>query len=103
MVFSFDDLKRKYPNTTTSAIPSEGYRKIKFGEEKIWISWRIVDYNNNEFVNHTGVLFPIIYYISGKKGENSRDFNLSYITLNYTLCSETSMQKKQIFITSHSH
>jgi len=94
MVFSFDDLKRKYPNTTTSEIPSEGYRKIKFGQEKIWIPWRIVDYNNNEFVNHTGVLFPIIYYISGKKGENSRDFNLSYITLNYTLCSETSMAEK---------
>jgi len=37
MVFSLDDLKRKYPNITTSSIPSEGYRKIKFGEEKIWI------------------------------------------------------------------
>ena len=63
VVFSLDDLKRKDPHITTSSIPSEGYRKIKFGEEKIWIPWRIVDYNNNEFVNHTGVLFPIIYYI----------------------------------------
>ena len=94
MVFSLDDLKRKYPNITTSSIPSEGYRKIKFGEEKIWIPWRIVDYNNNEFVNHTGVLFPIIYYISGKKEHNSKDFNLSYVTLNYTLCSETSMAER---------
>ena len=94
VVFSLDDLKRKDPNITTSSILSEGYRKIKFRKEKIWIPWRIVDYNNNEFVNHTGVLFPIIYYISGKKGGNSKDFNLSYITLNYTLCSETSMAEK---------
>jgi hypothetical protein len=47
IIFSIDDLKRKFPNTATSSIPSEGYRKIKFGEEKIWIPWRIVDYNNN--------------------------------------------------------
>ena len=87
-------MKRKDPNIATSSILSGGYRKIKFRKEKIWIPWRIVDYNNNEFVNHTGVLFPIIYYISGKRGGNSKDFNLSYITLNYTLCSETSMAEK---------
>ena len=67
IIFSFDDIYRKYPNSTTSFIPSEGYRKIKFGEEKIWIPWRIVDYNNNEFVNHSGLLYPIIYYYYGKK------------------------------------
>ena len=47
ILFSFDDLNRKFPITTTSSIPSEGYRKVKFGKEKIWIPWRIVDYNNN--------------------------------------------------------
>jgi hypothetical protein len=93
-MFSFNDIYRKYPNSTTSFIPSEGYRKIKFGEEKIWIPWRIVDYNNNEFVNHSGLLYPIIYYYSGIKNENSKDFNLTFTTLNYTLCNETSMGKK---------
>ena len=91
VIFSLDDLKRKFPSTTTSFIPSEGYRKIKFGEEKIWIPWRIVDYNNNEFINHTGLLYPIISYYSGIKYENSKDFNLTKKILNYKLCNETSM------------
>ena len=91
LIFSLDDIKRKNPITTTSSIPSEGYKKIKFGEEKIWIPWRIVDYNNNEFVNHTGILYPIIYYYSGIKENNSKDFNLTKKILNYKLCNETSM------------
>ena len=91
IIFSLDDLKRTFPSTSISHIPSEGYRKIKFGEEKIWIPWRIVDYNNNEFINHTGLLYPIISYISGTKIKNSKDFNLTKKILNYKLCNETSM------------
>ena len=90
-IFSIDDLKRKFPITTTSSIPSEGYRKIKFGKEKIWIPWRIVDYNNNEFINTTELLYPKIYYYYGIKVKGTRDFNLTYTTLNYKLCNETSM------------
>ena len=66
IIFSLDDLKRKIPITTMSSNPSEGYNNIKFGKEKIWIPWRIIHYNN-KFVNHTGLLFPIIYYFSGTK------------------------------------
>ena len=89
--FSLDDFYRKFPNTTISSIPSEGYRKIKFGKEKVWIPWRIVDYNNNEYVNHTGLLFPIIYYYSGVKDKVTKNFNISSKILNYKLCNETSM------------
>jgi len=91
LLLSLDDIKRKYPITTISYIPSEGYRKIKFGKEKIWIPWRIIDYNNHKFVNHTGILFPIIYYYSGKKDYKTKNFNLTTKILNYTLCNETSM------------
>ena len=90
-IFSLDDIKRKFPNTTNSFIPSEGYRKIKFGKEKIWIPWRIVDYNNNEFVNHTGILYPIIYYYSGVKDKKTKEYNLTEEILNYRLCNETQM------------
>ena len=91
VVFSLDDLKRKFPITTTSFIPSEGYRKINFGQEKIWIPWRIIDYNNNEFVNHTGLLYPIISYYSGIKYKNSKVYNYTKKKLNYKLCNETNM------------
>ena len=91
IIFSLDDLKRKFPSTTTSSIPSEGYRKIKFSEEKIWIPWRIVDYNNNEFVNHTGILYPIITYYSGIKFPDSKEYNYTKKILNYKLCNETSL------------
>ena len=57
--------------TIESSILSEGDRKIKFGQEKIWIPWRIVDYNNNEYVNHTGLLFPIIHYILSTKNKET--------------------------------
>ena len=91
LIFSLDDLKRKFPITTTTSIPTEGYKNIKFGKEKIWIPWSIVDYNNNEYVNHTGILFPIIYYISGIKNEITKEFILSTKILDYKLCNETSM------------
>ena len=91
VVFSLDDLKRKYPITTTSFIPSEGYRKINFGQEKIWIPWRITDYNNNKFINHTGLLYPIITYYSGTKNSDSKEYNFTKKMLNYKLCNETSM------------
>ena len=91
---SLDDIKRKNPITTTSSIHSGEYRRIKFGEEKIWIPWRIVDYNNNKLVNHTGILFPIIYYKSGIKDNITKKFTITTKILNYKLCSETSMAYK---------
>jgi hypothetical protein len=91
LIFSLNDLKRKYPSIITTSIPTAGYKNIKFGKEKIWIPWSIVDYNNNEYVNHTGLLFPIIYYYSGVKNDITKEFNLTTKILNYKLCNETSM------------
>ena len=92
ILFSIDDLKRKNPITTISSIPTRGNKKIKFKDEKIWIPWRIVDYNNNEYVNHTGLLFPIIHYILGKKNEQTKKMNITATKINYKLCNETNME-----------
>ena len=89
--FSKEDFKRTIPITSTLFIPSEGYKKIKFEKEKIWIPWRIVDYNNNEYINHTGLLFPIIYYFSEIKNPETNEFDSYKKLLNYKLCNETSM------------
>jgi hypothetical protein len=93
---SLDDLKRKIPITTTTYIPTEGYRNVKFGKEKLWIPWSIVDYNNNEYVNHTDILFPIIYYISAIKDEVTKEYKTKKRILDYKLCNETSMSKDNI-------
>ena len=95
ILFCLDDLKRKSPNTSVTSIPNYGFKTIKFGKEKIWIPWSIVDYKNNEFINHTGLLFPIIYHYSGKKDEETKEFNLTRKTLNYKLCNETSMANEK--------
>jgi hypothetical protein len=94
IIFTLDDLRRVSPITTISSIPSIGYRKIKFGDEKIWIPWRIVDYNNNQYVNHTGLLFPIIYYIYGSKNNETKKMDVQSTKINYKLCNETSMAFK---------
>ena len=93
-IFVLNDLKRTSPITTVSTISSEGFRKIKFGQEKIWIPWRIVDNNDNIYVNHSGLLFPIIYYIYGTKNKETKKMNTKAKKLNYKLCNETSMAIK---------
>ena len=94
--YSLNDLHRKNPISTISSIPFGGYKKIKFGKEKVWLPWRIVDYNNNQYVNHTGLLFPIIYYYSGIKDEKTKKFNLTSKIISYKLCNETGMGKESV-------
>ena len=85
-----DDFMHENPNSTTSTV-KESNRNIKFGKEKIWIPWRVRDYNSKT-VNHTGILFPIIYYYKGIWNDTRNSLTLSYETINYRLCNETSMK-----------
>ena len=87
---NIDDFLLKNPNSTTSTI-KESYRNIKFRDEKIWIPWRLRDYNSKT-VNHTGILFPIIYYYKGIRSESKNSLKLTYEIINYRLCNETSMK-----------
>ena len=90
--FSLDDIKRVTPTITTSSLQPNKLKKIRFGEEKIWIPWRIAG-NDNHFVNHSNLLFPIIYYyktINNPKEDGGYEFDTKI--LNYSLCSESSMQ-----------
>ena len=89
--FSLDDFKRNSPNITSSSIPQAGYRKIKFGEEKIWIALRIADYYEN-FFNHEGIIYPIIKYGYGERINNNEAFKLKSQNISLKLCNETSMK-----------
>ena len=89
--FTLDDLNRTAPITTISSVPFEVNIKKTFGKEKIWIPWGILDYNNNIYLNLTGLLYPIIYYINVSKNEETKEVNIKKNEINYKLCNETSM------------
>ena len=86
---NFDELKHNTPISSTSVI-QEQYHNIKFIQEKIWIPWRVRDYDGH-LANFSGLLYPIIYYYSGIRNKTANNLNLGYSFLNYKLCSETSM------------
>ena len=100
LFLNYDDFKREVPQTTTSSIPKASYRKIKFGEEKIWIPWRIIDYNH-KFIDISNLLYPVINYRVAKKDKNG---NMPFVNqkITFSLCNETSMSKldKNKFIIS---
>ena len=91
--YYLDDFRRITPTVTTSSMPSAGYHNIKFSEEKIWLPWRIVDYQN-KYVDHKGLVYPLIYYNSAKRKDLQNSFDLNTTMLNYVLCNETSMINK---------
>ena len=86
---NFDNFSHNIPISTTST-GTESYKNIKFNEEKIWIPWRIRDYNSKS-INHSGIFYPIIYYYKGIRNYSKEEFKLTYNVINYTLCNETSM------------
>lgn len=91
IVFSLDDLKRLNPTTTASDITEKEPKTINLNKEKIWIPFRLVNYENT-FIKHPGILYIVPYLIEGHFYNNQ--MNLKYHTLNYTLCNETAMANR---------
>ena len=97
IITSLDDFLRIFPTINLSSIQPKEYHKIKFSKEKIWIPWRIRDYNNH-FVNHTKLFYPFIYNYYSKKKSFGTGFEFAIKQLNYTLCNQTSfINKSEIF------
>ena len=85
---NISSFRRKEPKIITSSIIEE-HHKIKLNNEKIWIPWRILGHNINDF-NFSGIIFPIIkYYYRENKNEELKSKEISY-----KLCNETSMIKE---------
>ena len=92
IVFIFlnvEDFLHTAPISSTYVMTGK-YSNITFGNEQIWIPWRIRDYNNKK-INHTDLFYPIIYYYKGVKNESNQGMELSYDIIDYKLCNETSM------------
>ena len=92
ILFSIDDLKRLNPITTISEISYSERKLVNMKDEKIWIPFRMVNYEN-QFIDHRGILYVIPYLIEGRFNE-SLGMDLKYTLLNYRLCNETSMIKR---------
>ena len=89
LLMNLDELRHNSPISSTSIIQEE-YHNIKFIQEKLYIPWRIRDYEGN-LANFSGLLYPIIYYYSGIRNKTNDKINLEYSFLDYKLCNETSM------------
>ena len=97
LYLNMDDFLHNTPESTTS-IKRENYRKIKFKDEKIWIPWRVRNFGSKT-INHTGILYPLIYYYRAKRNNSLESFNITYEYINYKLCNETSMVNNSDFYT----
>ena len=91
-IVSYDDLTKSNPTTTMSEISDSERKLVNMNNEKIWIPFRMVNYEN-EFVDHRGIINIVPYLIEGKLNSN-KGMNLKYNLLNYKLCNETSMVNK---------
>ena len=92
IIFSYDDLKKSHPITTRSEISDSERKIVNMNQEKIWIPFRMVNFEN-QFIDHRGLIYIVPYLIKGNK-TNNNGMNLKYTLLNYKLCNETSMVNK---------
>ena len=90
-IFGYDDFKRNHPVSNISTVPPLGYRNIKFGHEKLYLPWRIIDYDENP-INITGKIYPKIFYFSVQPDNITGQLQTKYNLVNYRLCNETSMK-----------
>ena len=91
LVFGYDDFERKIPISNTSSVPPSGYKNIKFGEKKLYLPWRIIDYDENA-INISGIIYPRIYYFTVHPDNKTGELITKYNLINYKLCNETSMK-----------
>ena len=92
VAYSIDDLLQLNPITTTSEITDSQTKLINLNKEKVWIPFRMVNYEN-KFIDHRGILHIVPYLIEGRYNDEI-GMDLKYHTLKYKLCNETSMANK---------
>ena len=92
-VLTFKEVSRKNPISNISSVSHSSYHKVKFSKEKLWIPWRIIDFNK-KIINFKDKLYPSIYIRKGTKNKNEDRFNFNTQNINYKLCNETDFAQK---------
>ena len=93
-------ISRVNPQITENDEANNQFKKIKFGEQKIYIPWTIADYHIKK-VNFTGNLFPIIYYFYGERNKETGTMPYNYKILKYRYCNETNLKTVNYFQDSY--
>ena len=91
-IFSYEDIFKLNPISSKSEIVDSNPQIININKEKIWIPFRMVNYEE-KFIDHRGILYILPYFVEGKYN-NEIGMNLTHHLLNYKLCNETSMVNK---------
>ena len=91
IIFGSDDFKRIHPISNISTTPPSGYKNIKFGKQKLYLPWRIIDYDENP-INISGIIYPRIYYFTVHPDNITGQLITKYNLVNYKLCNDTSMK-----------
>ena len=91
IIFGIEDLKRNQSISSITNLPPSGDKIIKFGKQKLYLPWRIMDYGDT-FINHIGILHPRIFYFTNRFNNKTQLMETNYKILNYSLCNETSMK-----------
>jgi hypothetical protein len=94
ILFIINDLNKNTSISNTSFIPPTIYKNIKSGEEKLYLPWRIIDYNE-KMVDYKGKIFPKIYYFFNKYSNETSSMDSHYYLINYKPCNETNMKNIQ--------
>ena len=92
LILSIEDLKKLNPITSKSEVPGADIKVVNLQDSKVWVPWRMVTYEE-KFIDHRGILHPVVSFVEGK-WNSSFGMDLTYHTLNYKLCNETSMANK---------
>ena len=92
-ILTFKELLHKNPISNLSSVSQAGYHKIKFGKEKLWIPWRIIDHTKNN-VNYNKTIYPKLYIIKGEKKNIKERFTFQTQPINFKLCNETDFAQR---------
>ena len=91
IVYGYDDFKRKNPISNVATVTTKGYNNNIFGQEKLYLPWRIINYDKKP-INITGLIYPRIYYFTLQPDNITGELITKYKLINYKLCNETAMK-----------
>ena len=87
-ILTLKELLHKNPISNISSVSQAGNHRVKFGKDKFWIPWRIIDFKKTK-IDFNNTLYPSIYIKKGEKDNTENRFTFKSENIIYKLCNET--------------